>query len=124
MKEEIIEKSKEWVKKAERDLQVARILFEKEVYDYSLFHSQQAIEKFLKAFLTLHNKPFGKTHNIKKLTKLCMEIDKEFNYLEKMGTGELYRFEKAEDIKVSIHMFADLTENSARRISSKQELDL
>jgi len=60
----IIEKAKEWLKKAETDLRVANILIRECIYDYSLFHSQQAVEKYLKAFLTYHNKPFGKTHNI------------------------------------------------------------
>ena len=56
----IIEKAKEWLKKAETDLKVANILIREGIYDYSLFHSQQAVEKYLKAFLTYHNNTFAR----------------------------------------------------------------
>ncbi len=90
MKDEILEKTKQWLNKAGRDIEAGEILLERGLYDYSLFHSQQAIEKFLKAFLTFHNRPFGKTHNVKKLARLCMEIDGEFEYVNEAGAGELY----------------------------------
>ncbi len=69
MKEQIIKYVRGWLKKADRDIISAKKLFESEIYDYSLFHSQQAIEKYLKAFLTYHNKPFSKTHDITLLLK-------------------------------------------------------
>jgi len=90
MRDEILEKTKQWLNKAERDIEAGEILLERGIYDYSLFHAQQAIEKFLKAFLTYHNMPFGKTHNVKKLVRLCMEIDEEFEYVNEAGAGELY----------------------------------
>ena len=54
MKEKTIKFAMGWIKKADRDIISARKLFESEIYDYSLFHSQQAVEKYLKAFLTYH----------------------------------------------------------------------
>jgi len=50
MKKEIVAQTKRWLEKAERDIIAAEKLLEARIYDYSLFHSQQAIEKFLKAF--------------------------------------------------------------------------
>ena len=41
----------------------------------SLFHCQQAAEKSLKAFLTWHQKPFPRTHNLTVLSGFCVELD-------------------------------------------------
>lgn len=41
----------------------------------SLFHSQQGAEKALKGFLTWHDKPFRKVHDLETLGKQCMEVD-------------------------------------------------
>lgn len=38
-----------------------------------LFHAQQAIEKAIKAVLTAHNIPFGRTHNLLSLAALLAE---------------------------------------------------
>ncbi|MDL1957396.1 MAG: HEPN domain-containing protein [Candidatus Desulfofervidus auxilii] len=55
-----------------------------------MFHSQQAVEKYLKAFLTYHNKHFGKTHNIPLLIDLCKEIDLSFEALLKLDFSILF----------------------------------
>lgn len=49
------------------------------VTDTICFHSQQTVEKLLKAYLVTKKKEFAKTHNLKALLKLCIEEDKEFN---------------------------------------------
>ncbi len=90
MKDEVVEKAREWLKKAERDLKAANILLREGIYDYSLFHSQQAVEKFLKAFLTYHNKIFRKTHNIPLLVNLCKEIDRSFEELNNLDLSILF----------------------------------
>jgi len=41
----------------------------------ALFHCQQAIEKALKAFLTWHDEPFRKTHDLGELGKQCVSLD-------------------------------------------------
>ena len=41
----------------------------------SLFHCQQAAEKSLKAFLTWHQRPFPRTHNLTVLSGFCAELD-------------------------------------------------
>ncbi|MEM5827886.1 MAG: HEPN domain-containing protein [Candidatus Aenigmatarchaeota archaeon] len=87
---EFSEKAKKWIEKAIKDLESSKVLYNSENYEYSLFHSQQAVEKFLKAFLTFHNKPFPKTHNIAKLIEMCKEIDKEFDKLYEIEADKLY----------------------------------
>jgi HEPN domain-containing protein len=41
----------------------------------AVFHAQQAAEKTLKGFLAWHDVPFGKTHDLAALGRLCAEID-------------------------------------------------
>ncbi|MEM5830454.1 MAG: HEPN domain-containing protein [Candidatus Aenigmatarchaeota archaeon] len=90
MKKEIIEKVKLWINKAEKDIKLAKLALDNDIFDYSLFHSQQAIEKFLKAFLVFHNKPLRKTHDIEKLIEMCKEIDAEFEKLYDMNIEKFY----------------------------------
>jgi HEPN domain-containing protein len=67
----------QWLKKAESDLQTARVLLDTEVDDYfpCAFHSQQAAEKFLKAYLVRHQLEFRKTHDLDELLTLTDTID-------------------------------------------------
>ena len=52
MKEEIIEEVKLWIKKADADLRVAKELLDLNEEPWVItFHAQQAIEKYLKAYL-------------------------------------------------------------------------
>ncbi len=39
------------------------------------FHSQQTAEKTFKAFLTWHDRPFRKTHNLEELGEACLAFD-------------------------------------------------
>ena len=42
----------------------------------AVFHAQQAAEKAFKGFLAWHDVPFGKTHDLAALGRLCAEIDR------------------------------------------------
>ncbi len=87
-REEIAEK---WLRKAYTDLRVAEKLFEISEEPWVIvFHAQQAVEKALKAYLVLHNKHFGRTHNLSQLIDLCSEIDQEFQQLHELEIDELY----------------------------------
>ena len=87
-REEIAEK---WLKKALANLRVAEKLFEIGEEPWIIaFHAQQAVEKALKAYLILHGKHFGKTHNLSQLIDLCSEIDQEFQQLHELSIDELY----------------------------------
>ncbi|KPL05397.1 MAG: DNA-binding protein [candidate division Zixibacteria bacterium SM1_73] len=67
----------QWLKKGESDLKAAKILLGTEVDDYfsCAFHSQQAAEKFLKAFLVCHQIEFRKTHDLDELLNLTDSAD-------------------------------------------------
>ncbi len=68
---------RQWLLKAEEDLNAARSLLSHGGTFLSTvcFHSQQAAEKYLKAFLTRHQVEFPKTHDIGGLLDLIEPID-------------------------------------------------
>lgn len=49
--------------------------------DMVCFHMQQCVEKYLKAFLTLHQVSFRRTHDIAELIERCAEVDTAFRTL-------------------------------------------
>lgn len=91
-----------WLKKAERNLLVARELASK-FPDVAIYHCQQSAEKALKGFLILHDKDPGKTHNIDTLLKevgtIRSELPKELKESTKLSQyNQLYRYpEEATD---------------------------
>jgi HEPN domain-containing protein len=75
-----------WLAKAVDDLECATVLAASGHGENALYHCQQAAEKALKAFLTWHDQPFRKTHNLLELgdavngeqvleAKACAAID-------------------------------------------------
>jgi HEPN domain-containing protein len=54
---------------------------ENHITDGICFHCQQAVEKYLKAFLTLNDIDIGKTHNLEILARHCSKVDADFNGL-------------------------------------------
>jgi len=71
---------KTWLFRANEDIAVIEKLFESDPESYAstiCFHAQQAVEKFLKAFLVLHNIDFPKTHDLDYLLLECKKIDPE-----------------------------------------------
>jgi HEPN domain-containing protein len=68
---------KGWLRKAANDLRGARIDLEADppLVEDALFHCQQAAEKALKAFLTTHDTPFKKTHDLDELGRACLQVD-------------------------------------------------
>jgi HEPN domain-containing protein len=68
----------EWLAKADVDLSAGRALLSAaDLFEVVAFHSQQAVEKALKAFLVWHQIEFPKTHDIERLLELCASIDPE-----------------------------------------------
>lgn len=65
-----------WLAKAIDDLESARVLAGAGHEANALYHCQQAAEKSLKAFLTWHDQPFRKTHNLRELGVACAAIDR------------------------------------------------
>ncbi|MGA2093518.1 MAG: HEPN domain-containing protein [Sedimentisphaerales bacterium] len=68
---------RQWLMKAEEDLNAAKSLIAYGMTFLSTvcFHSQQAAEKYLKAFLTYHQVEFPKTHDIDELLDLAARAD-------------------------------------------------
>jgi HEPN domain-containing protein len=63
-----------WLREAAKDRNAAQILMEAEP-SRSVFFSQQAAEKAIKAFLTFHQIAFRKTHDLKDLGSQCVTAD-------------------------------------------------
>lgn len=75
-----IDLTRQWLRKADHDLRTAIMAAgtENELWDIAAFHSQQAAEKALKAFLACHDVPFRRTHNLVELLEECEGIDTSF----------------------------------------------
>ena len=65
----------EWIKKADDDLGVAILTLEHgpKYIDAICFHSQQAVEKYLKGYLVFLDVKFRKTHNLGYLLDLIAD---------------------------------------------------
>jgi HEPN domain-containing protein len=75
--EAIAKETGAWLRKVEVDLRGAdlNLAADPPVLENVVFHSQQAVEKVFKAFLTWHDLPFQKTHNLRELGGQCEEVD-------------------------------------------------
>lgn len=73
-----------WIKKADGDIKVAQreLYCEDPVLDAVCFHLQQAVEKYLKAFLAKYLGKIEKTHNLEFLLEQCIQIDRDFSEYE------------------------------------------
>ena len=78
------EKSKEWLKFAIIDFEMAEDLLSlKDRYAGGVaYHAQQAAEKALKAYLLHHNEEIPKTHDLVLLIRRCAQIHIEFLTIE------------------------------------------
>jgi len=73
-----------WVQRAENDISSARHLaktMRPVPTEIICFHCQQAVEKYLKAFLVYNDEEPSKTHDLIELVKLCSAFDSEFSLL-------------------------------------------
>ena len=73
-----------WVDKAEKDLLSAKheLSFPDAVTETVCFHCQQAVEKYLKAYLVFLGISFTKTHEIGELITKCEDKDNEIAVLK------------------------------------------
>ncbi len=80
-----------WITKAENDLKIGtdEMRTDRPVTDMVCYHMQQCAEKYLKAFLVFHNRPFRWTHDIAELIEQCNEIDQEFEVLYQQRADSL-----------------------------------
>ena len=78
MKREQKDYLKNWLIRANEDIAVINNLFNSDPSFYAssiCYHAQQAVEKFLKAFLVFHSVDFKKTHDVDFLLAECKEIE-------------------------------------------------
>ena len=87
---------KNWITKADNDLKAAEHELDRAeseiLADIVCFHCQQAVEKYLKAYLITRKAEFGKTHNLEYLLELCAKSNPAFISLE-LGNLSFYAVE-------------------------------
>ena len=73
----LVTDTRAWFRKVATDLRSADLDMAAipPVLEDIVFHCQQAVEKALKGFLTFHQIPFGKTHDLRELGKACASIE-------------------------------------------------
>ncbi len=71
----------EWIYKGNNDLRNAQIVIQDDdpPTDTVCFHCQQAVEKYLKAFLISNAQEPPRHHDLIELLSLCIDIDKDFH---------------------------------------------
>jgi HEPN domain-containing protein len=71
-----IAETRAWLHKASEDLRAGlhQLSAEPPFCSDASFHAQQVCEKAAKGFLTWHDRPFGKTHNLVELGRACVAI--------------------------------------------------
>lgn len=77
MQPEKAEEVRSWLLKAAADLRAAAVDLDADppLIGDAMFHCQQAAEKALKGFLTAHDSPFRKTHDLDELALACGRIE-------------------------------------------------
>jgi len=70
--------TREWFVKAARDLRAAEVLLAATppLLGEVAFHCQQAAEKAMKGYLTWHDIPFPKSHDLARIGGLCVGHDR------------------------------------------------
>ena len=66
-----------WLTRVRNDISVAEIVLSVDPpqLEDAMFHCQQAVEKAFKAFLTWHDEPFRRTHDLAVVGAQCVGID-------------------------------------------------
>jgi len=72
-----------WLRFAQEDFLSAKILLNEGIYNQVCYHSQQAAEKMLKAFLKFQGVVPPKIHSLLELLDMCKEKNIVFSSLQK-----------------------------------------
>jgi HEPN domain-containing protein len=118
---------KNWLLLANEDIAVIKNLFksEPELYARAIsFHAQQAVEKFLKAFLVFHNIDFPKTHDLEFLLLECQRIDSsgfdlDFGSLTDFGVSVRYPDDFIVPDKEDTALYRDIAIEIKKVVESK-----
>jgi len=106
---------RQWLDKADKDLAVAKHLLNAGYNEAVGFHSQQAAEKYLKAYLVRRQVDFPKTHDLGKLLELVATVDARL-------AESLAEADDLTDFGVEIRYPGDLPELSADEAKGAVEL--
>jgi len=82
MREMPEERGRYWLKEAENNLSLARLVAEREYYSFACFHAQQAAEMALKAFLAFQGEVDMRTHSLHRLVAAAGSYDDEASRLD------------------------------------------
>ena len=82
-----------WIEKARRDVRAAELVIGEELYDEAAFHSQQAVEKALKALIVAKGLRAPKTHDIDFLLSILRRTGIEVTWDEKLSNLTRYAVE-------------------------------
>ena len=76
---------RDWLTRASHDLRSSRALaaLDDPLLDTAIYHSQQAAEKAIKAWLQYNDDPFPKTHDIEDLVDLASGVNPDFSKFRK-----------------------------------------
>ena len=69
MREEV----EKWINFASEDLRMAELALKEKIYNQACFHSEQCVEKMLKAFIIFQGKSYPQTHKLTDLLSLVPE---------------------------------------------------
>jgi len=74
----------QWFEKADYDIVMVHraIGIAPPILDSACFHCQQAVEKYLKAYLVYQDKIIKKTHDLIALQELCSDFDPDFDRID------------------------------------------
>jgi len=119
----------QWIIKAENDLKTVEHEFslspEETITDSVCYHAQQAVEKFLKAYLISRNHEFGQTHNLEYLLQLCGKYDKSIlqydlgnlsTYAVKIRYPDDFYIPDYEEAKEAYDLAKDIKEKILKKI--------
>jgi len=83
-----LDEVRSWLMKAKQDLLAAQWLLEspQSLSGVVGFHSQQAAEKTLKAYLAWSDQPIEKTHSLVALVGICLGLSNDFEILRTAAT--------------------------------------
>ena len=123
-----------WIIKAENDIMAARFLA-KTMHpiptEIVCFHCQQAVEKYLKAFLAYNDQEPPKTHDLMELIKFCNTFDGGFlilspkcEYLVPFAARTRYPGSidpDEEDMKIALAYAEDIIELIKRKIPQSHQ---
>ncbi|BFI73729.1 hypothetical protein YN1_7160 [Nanoarchaeota archaeon] len=107
--------TKDFLELAKEDIENMYIMFNNRKYGMTCYFSQQAIEKYLKAFLSekgIFDPKKHKTHNLMILLKECIKVDNDFKELEKYPLDKISVY--AIELRYNISFLKGTNEEDAK----------